>query len=78
MSSVCPVVGVDAGAAGGGVAHCGRGGASVWTGRHPGRKADSALPGRMQSELVPAAGCTVGADGWGWGGAEIQEAHSWS
>lgn len=78
MSSVCPVVGVDAGAAGGGVAHCGRGGASVWTGRHPGRKADSTLPGRMQRELVPAAGCTVGADGWGWGGAEIQEAHSWS
>lgn len=72
MSSVCPVVGVDAGGHGGGVAHCRRR-ASVRTGRHPGRTADSALPGRMQSELVPGAGCTVGADGWGWG---IQEAHS--
>lgn len=74
MSSVCPVVGVDAGAAGGGVAHCGRGGAGMWTGRRPGRTADSALPGRVQSELVPGAGCTVGADGGGGhpGGPQLE------
>ena len=54
---------VDAGAAGGRVALCGRGGAGVWIGRHPGRTADSALPGGVQSELVPGAGCIVGADG---------------
>ena len=65
---MCPVVCVDAGAAGGGVAHCGRGGAGVWSGRHPGRTADSALPGGVQSELVPGAGCLVGAVGR-WGGA---------
>ena len=75
MSSVCPVVGVDAGAAERGAAHGGRGGAGVRTGRHPGRTADSALPGRVQSELVAGAGCTVGADG---GGGVIQEGHSWS
>lgn len=74
MSSVCPVVGVDAGAAGGGVAHCGRGGAGMWTGRRPGRTADSALPGRVQSELVPGAGCTVSADGGGGhpGGPQLE------
>ena len=74
MRSVCPVVGVDAGAAGRGVAHGGRGGAGVRTGRHPGRTADSALPGRVQSELVAGAGCTVGADGGGGhpGGPQLE------
>ena len=40
----------------------GRGGAGVWTGRHLGREADSAWPGRVQSRLVPGAGYTVGTE----------------
>lgn len=67
-SSSCPAMGVE----GQGQLPVGRFGTGVWTRRQADRRADSALPGRMQSELVPGAGRRLGAK-WGYlGGPQLK------